>query len=92
MTTGHSSEKLRIKSLRKPQSGSKLKTDQLRNDSSFAVQFSDSVSKTRAILLFTIKIMEMFELHASMSLMRSAEYRATISLKFLIIIHNYANV
>ena len=92
MTTGHSSEKLRIKSLRKPQSGSKLKTDQLRNDSSFAVQFSDSVSKTRAILLFTIKIMEMFELHASMSLMRSAEYRATIPLKFLIIIHNYANV
>ena len=38
----------------------------LRNDSSFAVQFFDSVSKTRAILLFTIKIIEMFELHASM--------------------------
>ena len=37
----------------------------LRNDSSFAVQFSISVSKTRAILLFTIKIIEMFELHAS---------------------------
>ena len=37
----------------------------LRNDSSFAVQFSISVSKTRAILLFKIKIkvMEMFELH-----------------------------
>ena len=35
----------------------------LRNDSSFAVQFSNSVSKTRAILLFTIKIIEMFELY-----------------------------
>ena len=35
----------------------------LRNDSSFTVQFSNSVSKTRAILLFTIKIIEMFELH-----------------------------
>ena len=37
----------------------------LRNDSSLAVQFSISVSKTRAILLFKIKIklIEMFELH-----------------------------
>ena len=37
----------------------------LLNDSSFAVQFSISVSKTRAILLFKIKIklIEMFELH-----------------------------
>ena len=43
------------------------------DDSSFAVQFSISVSKTRAILLFTIKIIEMFELHASMPPMRSAE-------------------
>ena len=36
----------------------------LHNDSSFAVQFSMSVSKTRAILLFKIKIklIEMFEL------------------------------
>ena len=64
----------------------------LRNDSSFAVQFSNSVSKTRAILLFTIKIVKMFELHASIPLMRSAECQATIPLKFLIIIHNYANV
>ena len=64
----------------------------LRNDSSFAVQFSNSVSKTRAILLFTIKIIEMFELHASMPPMRSAEYQATIPLKFLIITHNYAKV
>ena len=64
----------------------------LRNDSSFAVQFSNSVSKTRAISLFTIKIIEMFELHASMPPTRSAEYQATIPLKFLIIIHNYANV
>ena len=38
----------------------------LGNDSSFAVQFSISVSKTRAILLFTIKIIEMFELHAKL--------------------------
>ena len=40
----------------------------LRNDSSFAVQFSISVSKTRAILLFKIKIklIEMFELHERM--------------------------
>ena len=37
----------------------------LRDDSSFAVPFSISVSKTRAILLFNIKIklIEMFELH-----------------------------
>ena len=45
----------------------------LRDDSSFVVQFSNSVSKTRAILLFTIKIIEMFELHASMPPMQSAE-------------------
>ena len=62
------------------------------NDSSFAVQFTNSVSKTRAILLFTIKIIEICELHASMPPMQSAEYQATIPLKFLIIIHNYANV
>ena len=66
----------------------------LRNDSSFAVQFSISVSKTRAILLFKIKIklIEMFELNERMPGMRSAEYQATIPLKFFIIIHNYANV
>ena len=63
----------------------------LRNDSSFAVQLSNSVSKTRAIL-FKVKIIKMFELHARMLPMRSAEYQATIPLKFLIIIHNYANV
>ena len=45
----------------------------LRNDSSFAVQFSNSVSKSRAILLFTIKIIQMFELHASMPPMQSVE-------------------
>ena len=45
-----------------------------------------------AILLFTIKIVEIFELHASMSGMRSAEYQTTVPLKFLIIIHNCANV
>ena len=46
----------------------------------------------RLILLFTIKIMEMFVLHANMPPMRSAEYQVIIPLKFLIIIHNYANV
>ena len=45
----------------------------LRNDSSFEVQLSISVSKTRAILLFTIKIIDMFELHASMPVMQSAD-------------------
>ena len=41
-------------------------------DSSFAVQFSISVSKTRAILLFKIKIkIEMFELHQRMPGMSS---------------------
>ena len=42
------------------------------------VQFSISVSKTRAILLFTIKIIETFELHASIPGMWSAEYQTTI--------------
>ena len=61
----------------------------LRNDSSFAVQFSISVSKTKAILLFKIKIklIEMFELNERMPGMRSAEYQATIPLKFFVIIH-----
>ena len=45
-----------------------------------------------AILLFMIKIIEMFELHASMPLMQSAEYQATIPPKFLTIIYNYVNV
>ena len=54
----------------------------LRNDSSFAVQLSISISKTRAILLFTIKIklIEMFELHERMLGMQSAEYQAAIPL------------
>ena len=49
----------------------------LRNDSSFAVHFSISVSKTRAMLLFKIKIklIEMFELKERMPGMRSAESR-----------------
>ena len=66
----------------------------LRNDSSFAVQFSISVSKTRAILLFKIKIkfVEMFELNERTPGMGSAEYQATIPLKFFIITHNFANV
>ena len=64
----------------------------LRDDSSFVVQFSNSVLKTRAILRFTIKIIEMFELHASMPPMQSAEYQAKLLQKFPIIIHNYANV
>ena len=63
-------------------------------DSSFAVQFSISVLKARAILLFKIKIkrIEMFELNERMPEMRSAEYQTTIPLKFFIIIHNNANV
>ena len=66
----------------------------LRNDSSFAVEISISVSKTRAILLFKIKIklIEMFELNERMPGMRSAQYQQTIPLNFSIIIHNYANV
>ena len=66
----------------------------LRNDSSSAVQFSISVSKTRVILLFKIKIklIEMFELNDRMPVMPSAEYQATIPLKVFIIIHNYVNV
>ena len=66
----------------------------LHNDSSFAVQFSISVSKTRAILPFKIKIklVEMFELRERMPEMRSAEYQATIPLKFFITAHNYVNV
>ena len=39
-----------------------------------------------------IKLIEMFELQERMPGMRPAEYQATIPLKFLIIIHNYANV
>ena len=62
----------------------------LRNDSSFAVQFSISVLKTGVILLFKVKIklIEMFELHERMPEMRSAEYQATIPLKIFIVIHN----
>ena len=65
-----------------------------RNHSSFAVQFSISVSKTRAILLFKIKIklIKMIELHERMAGMRSTEYQGTIPLKFLLIIYDYANV
>ena len=37
---------------------------------------------------FTIKIVEIFELHARM---RSAEYQTTVPLKVPIVIHNYAN-
>ena len=55
----------------------------------FVVQFSNSVWKTRAILLFMIKIIEMFELHASMLTdairLISSDNPAKIS-------HNYANV
>ena len=51
-------------------------------------------SKTRAILLFKLKIklMEMFEVHERMPGVRSVEYQATIPLKFFMIIHNYAYV
>ena len=53
----------------KEQSGLSMKNlPTLRNDSSFAVQFSISVSKTRTILLFKIKIklIEMFKLNERM--------------------------
>ena len=46
----------------------------------------------RTILLFTVKIIEMFELHVSMPGMWSAEYQATIPLKFRVTMPNYANV
>ena len=39
-----------------------------------------------------MKIIEMFELHRSIPPKRSTEHQATIPLKFLITIHNYANV
>ena len=63
----------------------------LRNDSPFAVQFSISVSNRRAILLFKIKIklIELFELNERMPGMRSAEYQATIPLKFFIIMQMF---
>ena len=53
----------------------------LRNDSSFADEFSISVSKARAILLLKIKIklVEMFELNERMPGIGSAEYHATIT-------------
>ena len=48
----------------------------LRNDPSFAAQFSISVSKTRAILLFKtkIKLIEMFELHEGMPGIMAVSY------------------
>ena len=60
----------------------------LRNDSSLAVQFSTSVSKTREILLFKIKVkvMEMFEVNERMPEMRSAESSSDNPGK---IFHNY---
>ena len=60
----------------------------LGNDSSIAVQFSISVSKTREILLFKIKIklMEMFEVNERMLEMRSAESSSDNPGK---IFHNY---
>ena len=62
----------------------------LRNDSSFAVQFSISVLKTRPVLLvFTVKVIEMFEPYASIPGMWSAEYQATIPLKFFIIMRMF---
>ena len=60
----------------------------LRNDSSFAVQFSISVSKTREIWLFKIKIklMEMFEVNERMPGMRFAESSSDNLAKFF---HNH---
>ena len=48
--------------------------------------------KGNLLFKIRIKLIEMFELHERMPGMRSAEYQATIPLKFFIIIHNYANV
>ena len=83
-----------VKTVRRSNYNTDRRKLRVNNDSSFAVQFSIPVSKTRAILLFKIKInlIQMFELNERMPGMRSAEYQATIPQKFVIIIHNYANV
>ena len=80
----------------KPQSSSKWKTHRL-SAVILHLQFNSATQfrrqhQTRAVLLFTIKITEMFELHASMPPMRSAEYQVTIPPNFLIIIHYYVNI
>ena len=49
------------------------------NDSSFAVQFSVSVSKTRAILLFTRKIIKMFELTLHNDSSFAVQYSISVS-------------
>ena len=66
----------------------------LRNDSSFAVQFSTQLrgqGQFCCLIERLLKLIEMFELNERMQGMRSAEYQATIPLKFLIFIRNYAN-
>ena len=64
------------------------------NDSLFVVQYYLTIRslEDKGNLLFTIKIVEIIELHASVPSMRSADYKTTVPLQFLIIIHNYANV
>ena len=55
-------------------------------------QFSFEEKGSIAVYDTKVKIIELFELHASMPPMRSAEYQAKIPLKFLKIIHNYGNI
>ena len=66
----------------------------LRNDSSFTVQFSISVSKTRVILLFKIKIklIEMFERKCLKRKKARDAIRLISSVNPAKIFHNYANV
>ena len=64
----------------------------LRNDFSFAVQFNILVSKTRAILLFTIKIIEIFAwspLKHTRDVICWSNYQTTIPLKILIIMRMF---
>ena len=61
----------------------------LGNDSSFVTQFSFEDEGNLAVY---DKGCRNVELQESVPGMRSAEYQTTIPLKFLIIVHNYANV
>ena len=60
----------------------------LGNDSSFVTQFSFEDEGNFAVY---DKGCRNVELQESVPGMRSAEYQTTIPLKFLIIVHNYAN-
>ena len=82
------------KSLPKPQSGSKWKIYQL-SAMTLHSQFNLTIHSFEDKGNFTgygIKIVCIFYFHASMPSMWSAEYQTKIPLKFLIIIHDYANI